>query len=378
MSEPLEPNSVVSQPRLTARGRFVRVAGIALLAAGILLGPVLLVHLGLFLLLLLAVALLLSRLNLVGVEYEPVLPNAVYRNQDFEVELRLRNTRRLFPAFDVEIEEEILRHLPVRFDGIPAGRDAVRTLGTWLGRRGVFTRFAYRVVSHFPLGLVCHERTGATEHRIVVFPEPRMPPDLRQELGRGTESGDYWHTRAVDLLGEFRSLREFQPGDRVKLISWPLSARLGRLIVKDMEQPGLQRCTVLFHTFQPPQTVVTHKAFERSLQILSGLFLYLRESAIPFEFLSPFNRWEPIPVHRDIESARRALWLLAEARMTVTSDFDTILRVIEANLGHAEALVIVSNTPARLWAHRVPSYPVPVIGVDTRRAVILSGAGAPA
>jgi uncharacterized protein (DUF58 family) len=182
----------------------------------------------------------------------------------------------------------------------------------------------------------------------------------------------------MDPSGEFRSLREFQSGDRVRLISWPLSARLGKLIVREMEQPGIQHCTVVFHSFQPPQTIVTHKSFERSLQILSGLFSYFRENSIPFEFVSSFNDWQRIPVPLDPESMRRALWTLAEARMTVSADFDAVRRAMEAELWRVEALVIVSNTPARLWAHRVPPYPVPVIGVDTQQAWTLSGTEVPA
>lgn len=367
--------AAAAMPCLTTRGRFVRLAGIVLLLAGMAFGAGACLQLGLFLLLLLGAARLLARRNLTGVTCALAIPESVCRNETFEVELRVCNARRLLPALDVEMEVELLAHQPVCFDSIPAGGTGVRCCFPRLARRGVYTRFHHALVSHFPLGLFRHALTGVAERTLVVCPEPRLPPDLRDDLGSGAGAGQQWHTRALDLLGEFRTLREFQPGDRMKLVAWPHSARRGRLIVREMEQPGLQHCTVVFHSFQPPQTIITQKAFERSLQILSGLFRHFQENGIPFEFLASFHQWERLAAHHDPAAVRRLLRLLAEARMRASSDFDPVRRVIESNQWRTEALVIVSNAPVRLWARLVPACPVPVIAVDTRQAVVLPGSG---
>ena len=106
---------------LTARGRFVRTAGWALLCAGLLLDIAPAVSSGLFLLLLLFFARRLARVNLRGLDLDLLFPEAVYRHRPFCLELRLRTPRRILPAFDVAVLHPLLHDLPVPFSSVPAG-----------------------------------------------------------------------------------------------------------------------------------------------------------------------------------------------------------------------------------------------------------------
>jgi len=50
---------------------------------------------------------------------------------------------------------------------------------------------------------------------------------------------------------EFYALREYHPGDNPRYIHWKRSARMGRLVVREMSQYSPNRLTVILDTFLP-------------------------------------------------------------------------------------------------------------------------------
>jgi hypothetical protein len=113
---------------------------------------------------------------------------------------------------------------------------------------------------------------------------------------------------------------------------------------------------------------VSRRAFEKSLELLSGLFSYLYGNFIPFDFVASFNEWRRIRVPVDPASLRMALATLARAKTSPSHDFQDLLRAFETQAGSSATVVVVSSTPSRYWSRRLPALPVPVICMDTRDA----------
>src|SRR5690606_31772681 len=107
-------------------------------------------------------------------------------------------------------------------------------------RRGRFHRLSVRVISDAPFGI-------ATASRAVTI-------DLPRPLEVGPRPIDVDHLADPDsgALGEVatasaghggdttRSVRPYVPGDPAHLVHWPTSARVGSLVVREMEPPSDQ------------------------------------------------------------------------------------------------------------------------------------------
>jgi uncharacterized protein (DUF58 family) len=106
---------------------------------------------------------------------------------------------------------------------------------TWLVRRGGFRLGPTRLVSGDPFGLFRREKVLPAENSLVVLPMIYeisafiSPPGL-------LPGGQVIRRKAMDVTPHASGVREYVPGDPMKRIHWPTTARRGQLIVKEFEQ----------------------------------------------------------------------------------------------------------------------------------------------
>jgi uncharacterized protein (DUF58 family) len=100
--------------------------------------------------------------------------------------------------------------------------------------RGVHRVRHARVVSSWPLGLWKARRAMPSPAEVVVYPAPLALATSRGGGGGGV--GELY-----DLLGAAQGflqpsdLREYRPGDELRLVHWKASARRGSLVIKEWE-----------------------------------------------------------------------------------------------------------------------------------------------
>lgn len=117
------------------------------------------------------------------------------------------------------------------------GRKQKRThiARTWLFRRGGYKLGPTRLTSGDPFGLFRAEKVFAADHSLVVLPmiyeitSFLSPPGL-------LPGGQVIRRKALDITPHASGVREYVPGDPMKRIHWPTTARRGQLIVKEFEQ----------------------------------------------------------------------------------------------------------------------------------------------
>lgn len=109
--------------------------------------------------------------------------------------------------------------------------------------RGVLRAVEFEVRGAGPLGLVWWRARGRVEleHPIEVGPVPDEPARL-PITGAGGVGGD---PRAGTGLDVVRGVREYVPGDPARLVHWPVSARHGSLVVKELEDPASHRLAIV-------------------------------------------------------------------------------------------------------------------------------------
>lgn len=94
--------------------------------------------------------------------------------------------------------------------------------------RGLYRVGPVRLRSGDPFGLFHTEMSGADEEQLVVFPEVRPIEDLglRAEDPFGTRSSI---RRLFEDVTQPIGVRDYRPGDGLRRIHWPASARMGEL-----------------------------------------------------------------------------------------------------------------------------------------------------
>ena len=106
---------------------------------------------------------------------------------------------------------------------------------TWLFRRGSFRLGPTRLVSGDPFGLFRKESVFPIEHSLVVVPLIYEINSFISPAGL-LPGGQVIRSKALDITPHASGVREYVPGDPMKRIHWPSTARRGQLIVKEFEQ----------------------------------------------------------------------------------------------------------------------------------------------
>jgi len=106
---------------------------------------------------------------------------------------------------------------------------------TWLTRRGGFAIGPTRLVVSDALGLFRVERRFPAERTLVVLPMVFPVRNFPQPPGF-LPGGRVIRRRSVDITPHASGVRPYVPGDPMRRIHWPTTARRGQLVVKEFEQ----------------------------------------------------------------------------------------------------------------------------------------------
>ena len=140
--------------------------------------------------------------------------------------------------------------LPFRVRIVPAGDPLVTVppssgrLQGQTDRREVVTELEVEVTSSGLCGLVtCARRQRSRLPRpLAVGPRPLAPPHPFPELFGAWGDGAPRPAAVGDVV---RGVRDYVPGDPVRRVHWPTTARRGDLVVKEVEEPGAPRLVVV-------------------------------------------------------------------------------------------------------------------------------------
>jgi len=118
-------------------------------------------------------------------------------------------------------------------------------------RRGVIRLAGCGVERDDLFGLWRRAVTVPAEEKLVVLP-PIYPVRLPEFCGkRRYQQGGVVAAHKVGDSEEFMQVREYRPGDPLKRIHWPSSARIGTLAVKEFQDEYFSRVALVLDTFLP-------------------------------------------------------------------------------------------------------------------------------
>lgn len=148
-----------------------------------------------------------------------------------------------------------------------------------------------------------------------------------------------------DPLSEFRTLREYQPGDDTRLIHWPSSARTDTLVVRDFLDLRRMARVVLLETSDQVTTAVE---FEESVEIAASLCVQSLEHGL-VTVLRTDDPELPGP-RRPIDSVDAVLDLTARSRRIPASHALATTATLSGGLPEG-VVFLVTGERSRLLRH---------------------------
>ena len=142
------------------------------------------------------------------------------------------------------------RNGTVRLSVAPIPSGATREAGyRYPGRtRGIHTVGPLEVEVEDPFALASSRIVLPSRAALVVLPRTWPLDPLPSTLGDEPDDGTSATISRSSSDEEFASLRAYEPGDDIRRIHWRSTARTGRLVVQQYDQPWQRRTTVVLDT----------------------------------------------------------------------------------------------------------------------------------
>ncbi len=196
----------------------------------------------------------LSRTVLSGIEVKFDLPEHIFAEQPVLAEIELRNEKQAWPSFSLRVvgegkekdaEAEVLTR-PVFFPYIPRLSAARQKVELRFPRRGVYRQDAFGIRTRFPFGFF--EKTRRVESAVEIVVYPRVAPTDQFYEILPLLSGEM----ASQFRGrghELHSLRDYQPTDSARFVDWKVTAKSGRLMVREFTREDERRVMLVLDPF---------------------------------------------------------------------------------------------------------------------------------
>ncbi|MEA1952018.1 MAG: DUF58 domain-containing protein, partial [Planctomycetota bacterium] len=156
----------------------------------------------------------------------------------------------------IELDEQSSDSHVVYFPYVPAGQSRKQVYRGRLSRRGRYRLGPLRVSTRFPFGLMRRAATMGRSDSILIYPRlGRLTRRWQERQYESFEGGRRQRQRYHRAEGEYYGVREWRDGDSRRAIHWRSSARMGRLVVRQFEQPHSRDLALLVDLWQPHETV---------------------------------------------------------------------------------------------------------------------------
>lgn len=196
----------------------------------------------------------------------------------------------------------------------------------------------YRVL-HGPLGLVeSRVRVDAPLATLAVLParlSVAVPPSASQRL---LQPGGISLALHVGEAEEFRSLRDYRPGDPLRTIHWRSFARTGKPLVREYQEEFFSRHALVLDTAGGQAFGAT---FETAVSLAAGLVSRPREADSLLDLMFVGDRVHRLTSGRGLGETDTLLRVLATVMPSPAAGIAALLASMERHADQVSSLIII-------------------------------------
>jgi uncharacterized protein (DUF58 family) len=301
--------------------------------------------------------------------------------QTLQEHLTLTNTSRL-PKLWVEVEDRstLPGHLVSRVVSLAGRSDRHWTVETPLTRRGRYRLGPLRLHTSDPFGLFPSQRVERASSELLVYPAT-IPLIGLTLLAGDRPGGDVIRSRTPQATPSVNSIRDYQPGDSFNRIAWALSARAGRLMVKEFEfDPSADIWLIIDMAYwahqlvgpaggwrPPPGERWRESTEEFSVTVAASLGQHLLAQKRAVGLLMAGQHQISLPTDRGPRQQLKLLEALAVVRAGGARDLAELLTAEATRFSRHCTLLIITPTTDEQWLTVLP----PLLRTGAHASVIL-------
>jgi uncharacterized protein (DUF58 family) len=295
----------------------------------------------------------LSRVVLTGIAMKFDLPEHIFAGQPVLAEIELRNEKQIWPSFSLRVlgaskksPTEILTR-PVFFPYVSRVSAARQKVELRFPQRGIYRQDAFGIRTRFPFGFFEKTRRVESNMEITVYP-PVEPTDQFYEVLPllSGEMASHFRGRGHEL----HSLRDYQPTDSGRLVDWKVTAKSGRLMVREFAREDERRVMLVLDPYTGKVTAAESVArFERAVSLAACIAWHFNEIHSVMQFRTGSYSTPMAPAGEIIYAALRQL-ALVQPEMSEAGAF------LDGLTGDREIFKIIltareqRSIPAALWS----------------------------
>ena len=235
---------------------------------------------------LLAVMLLsgfLSELNFRFIRADVHAPENCFAKKPFQMSATIRNPRRIFPAFSLQVlpvDDSPFEFAPYYVPLIRTRDQDTRMVEAVLPRRGRYSLGEVKIRSRYPFGFLLKGRPFAVKSQTIVFPEIVPPETLDinvEDILGASERFERGHGMDPYMI------RDYQSFDSARHVDWKASAKTGSLKTREFAAEESRRIILAFDRYG---SQADHERFERQVSQAASLAFYLIRDGIELSFVA--------------------------------------------------------------------------------------------
>ncbi|WP_411827690.1 DUF58 domain-containing protein [Luteolibacter sp. AS25] len=208
-------------------------------------------------------------------------------------------------------------------------------------RRGVIPMEKIRAQLPDPLGFFQKNKliTAPTSSLVVLPKRYRLPPIVMPGSAAFRIGGEET-SNAIGSSGEFVGLRDYRPGDPLRLIHWKSWAHTGRPVVKELEDTFYPRYALVIDTFPGS---ADEQVFEEIVSIAASFIVALdqTESLLDLMFIS--GKTYTVTAGRNMERTDKLLEALAAVQIDPAEDFATLSKSVRSHKESVTSCLLILN-----------------------------------
>ena len=263
----------------------------------------------------------LSRVVLTGIDLRFDLPEHIFVEQPVLAEVELRNEKQAWPSFSLRViggsrrsPAEILTR-PVFFPYIPRLSAVRQKVELRFPRRGIYRQDAFGIRTRFPFGFFEKTRQVNSDIQITVYPRVEPTEQFYEVLPLlSGEMASFFRGRGHEL----HSLREYQSTDSARFVDWKVTAKSGRMMVREFAREDERRVMLVLDPFVGPpsadlgETAAADHAerFERAVSMAACIAWHFSEIHSVMQFRTDRFSTPMAPAGEIIYDALRELALI--------------------------------------------------------------------
>ncbi len=189
-------------------------------------------------------------------------------------------------------------------------------------KRGLYPLHNLRLLLPDPLGFFQKIRQVPTKtSQLLVLPKIHPVPNLLSKTASNLLIGPTDPTNTIGTSGDFIGLRDYRPGDPLRLMHWKSWAHTGRPVVKELEDTHLPQITIYLETSANPHNRLI---FEEMVSVTASITQAFINAGTPIQLLHETTKVESITTDPSQQNSDEILRALAKIQPVTTADLSRI------------------------------------------------------